>query len=74
MNSFVLIAAVVHFAVVVPVGRLQDRFQPVKTVPVKKADCPECLSCVPAAATRCAHCTTEPAGRPGFPAQALQTR
>ncbi|GAA4841847.1 large conductance mechanosensitive channel protein MscL [Kitasatospora terrestris] len=68
--SFVLIAAVIYFAVVVPVGKLQNRFNPVKETPVKKADCPECLSTVPAAATRCAHCTSELAGRPGFPAQA----
>ncbi|GAA2751602.1 MULTISPECIES: large conductance mechanosensitive channel protein MscL [Kitasatospora] len=74
--SFVLVAAVIYFAVVVPVGKLQNRFHPVKDVPVAKNDCPECLSTVPAAATRCAHCTTELAGRPGFPAQAaaLQSR
>ncbi|MFB7948449.1 large conductance mechanosensitive channel protein MscL [Kitasatospora phosalacinea] len=68
--SFVLVAAVIYFAVVVPVGRLQNRFNPVKDAPVAKADCPECLSTVPAAATRCAHCTSELVGRPGFPAQA----
>ncbi|QKW18840.1 large conductance mechanosensitive channel protein MscL [Kitasatospora sp. NA04385] len=68
--SFVLVAAVIYFAVVLPVGRLQNRFNPVKDAPVAKADCPECLSTVPAAATRCAHCTSELAGRPGFPAQA----
>ncbi len=71
--SFVLVAAVIYFAVVMPVGKLQNRFNPVKDVPVAKADCPECLSTVPAAATRCAHCTTELAGRPGFPAQAVAT-
>ncbi|MFD7730068.1 large conductance mechanosensitive channel protein MscL [Kitasatospora phosalacinea] len=68
--SFVLVAAVIYFAVVMPVGRLQNRFNPVKDAPVAKADCPECLSTVPAAATRCAHCTSELVGRPGFPAQA----
>ncbi|MEV7178909.1 large conductance mechanosensitive channel protein MscL [Kitasatospora sp. NPDC093679] len=69
--SFVLIAAVIYFAVVVPVGRLQARFEPRKDVPVAKADCPDCLSTVPVAAVRCAHCTTELAGRPGFPAQSV---
>jgi large conductance mechanosensitive channel len=69
--SFVLVAAVIYFAVVMPVGKLQNRFNPVKDTPVAKADCPECLSTVPVAATRCAHCTTELAGRPGFPAQAV---
>ncbi|MFI5533870.1 large conductance mechanosensitive channel protein MscL [Kitasatospora sp. NPDC051853] len=72
--SFVLIAAVIYFAVVLPVGKLQQRFEPVKDVPVPKADCPDCLSSVPAAAVRCAHCTSELAGRPGFPVQALSTR
>ncbi|MDH6128188.1 large conductance mechanosensitive channel protein MscL [Kitasatospora sp. GP82] len=72
--SFVLIAVVIYFVVVVPVGRLQDRFHPVKDTPVTTTDCPECLSSVPVAATRCAHCTSGLAGRPGFPAQALHTR
>ncbi|GJF32013.1 large-conductance mechanosensitive channel [Kitasatospora sp. NE20-6] len=70
--SFVLVAAVIYFAVVLPVGRLQARFEPVKDVPVAKTDCPDCLSTVPAAAVRCAHCTSGLAGRPGFPAQSLQ--
>ncbi|WP_145787966.1 large conductance mechanosensitive channel protein MscL [Kitasatospora atroaurantiaca] len=72
--SFLLIATVIYFAVVVPVGKLQARFEPVKDTPVAKTDCPECLSTVPAAAVRCSHCTSELAGRPGFPAQALQPR
>ncbi|WP_030274306.1 large conductance mechanosensitive channel protein MscL [Streptomyces sp. NRRL B-24484] len=66
--SFVMIAAVIYFAVVLPVTRLQARFEPVKDKPVAKKACPDCLSTVPAAAVRCAHCTTELAGRPGFPA------
>ncbi|MFD9129056.1 large conductance mechanosensitive channel protein MscL [Kitasatospora sp. NPDC059571] len=70
--SFVLVAAVIYFAVVVPVSRLQARFEPVKTAPVAKADCPDCLSTVPAAAVRCAHCTSDLAGRPGFPAQPVR--
>ncbi|MFJ3669688.1 large conductance mechanosensitive channel protein MscL [Streptomyces sp. NPDC090106] len=68
--SFLLVAAVIYFAVVLPVGRLQARFHPVKDEPVAQLDCPECLSTVPAAATRCAFCTCELAGRPGFPVQA----
>ncbi|MFC7216907.1 large conductance mechanosensitive channel protein MscL [Streptomyces polyrhachis] len=72
--SFVIIAAVIYFAVVVPIGRLQQRFYPVKDEPVAKIDCPDCLSSVPAAATRCAFCTSELADRPGFPAQALSKR
>ncbi|MGK4584504.1 large conductance mechanosensitive channel protein MscL [Kitasatospora sp. HPMI-4] len=71
--SFVLIAAVIYFLVVVPVGRLQNRFRPMKDAPVAMTDCPRCLSSVPVAATRCAHCTSELAGRPGLPAQAVQS-
>jgi large conductance mechanosensitive channel len=57
--SFVIIAAVVYFFVVKPVQRLMDRFktepEPVQTT----KECPECLSSIPSAATRCAFCTVE---------------
>ncbi|WP_441248724.1 large conductance mechanosensitive channel protein MscL [Kitasatospora sp. McL0602] len=72
--SFVIVAAVIYFAVVLPVGKLQARFEPTEPKPVAKTECPECLSAVPVAAVRCSFCTSELAGRPGFPAQALQTR
>lgn len=72
--GFVLVAAVIYFVVVLPVGRLQARFEPVKDRPVAKTDCPDCLSTVPAAAVRCAHCTSDLAGRPGFPSQAVKVR
>jgi large conductance mechanosensitive channel len=57
--SFVIIAAVVYFLVVKPVQRLMDRFktEPEPSDPVK--DCTECLSKIPAAARRCAFCTSE---------------
>ncbi|MGA5823026.1 large conductance mechanosensitive channel protein MscL [Kitasatospora sp. NPDC094028] len=73
--SFVLVAAVIYFAVVVPVGKLQSRFEKDKPAPVAKVDCPECLSSIPAAASRCSFCTSEVAVRPGLPAQsqALQS-
>ncbi|MET9401636.1 large conductance mechanosensitive channel protein MscL [Kitasatospora sp. NPDC002965] len=69
--GFVLVAAVIYFVVVVPVGRLQARLDGDKTAPAPKADCPECLSKIPVAAVRCSFCTSEVAGRPGFPAQAV---
>ncbi|WP_395293274.1 large conductance mechanosensitive channel protein MscL [Kitasatospora hibisci] len=72
--SFVLVAAVIYFVVVVPVGRLQAKLEGAKPAPAAKADCPECLSPIPAAALRCSFCTSEVAGRPGFPAQAAPTR
>ncbi|MFD8704948.1 large conductance mechanosensitive channel protein MscL [Kitasatospora sp. NPDC059648] len=73
--GFVLVSAVIYFAVVVPVGKLQDRFEKSKPAPAAKVDCPECLSSIPAAAIRCSFCTTEVAARPGLPAQsqALQS-
>ena len=57
--SFVIIAAVVYFFVVKPVQRLMDRFktEPEPVDPTKR--CPECLSSIPGAATRCAFCTVE---------------
>ena len=57
--SFLIIAAVVYFFVVKPVQRLMDRFktEPEAEMPVK--ECPECLSKIPEAATRCAFCTVE---------------
>ncbi|MEV0192542.1 large conductance mechanosensitive channel protein MscL [Kitasatospora purpeofusca] len=67
--SFLLVAAVIYFIVVVPVGRLQARLDGDKPAPVAKADCPECLSRIPVAAVRCSFCTSEVAGLPGFPAQ-----
>ena len=57
--SFVIIAAVVYFFVVKPVQHLMDRYktEPEAEMPVK--ECPECLSKIPQAATRCAFCTVE---------------
>jgi large conductance mechanosensitive channel len=58
--SFVIVAAVVFFLVVKPmmlfVARL-DRDAPAE--PASTRACPRCLSVIPAAATRCAHCTSE---------------
>jgi large conductance mechanosensitive channel len=55
--SFLLIALVTYFAVVVPVNRLRDRFEP-KPEPAPTKECPECLSKVPERARRCAYCTS----------------
>ncbi|BCJ32918.1 large-conductance mechanosensitive channel [Actinocatenispora thailandica] len=56
--SFLIVAAVVYFLVVIPVDRLLQRFLPSK-VDAPKRDCPQCLSTIPAAATRCAFCASE---------------
>jgi large conductance mechanosensitive channel len=56
--SFVIIAAVVFFLVIKPVNSLSARLgMAPKEEPMR--DCPECLSKVPEAATRCAYCTTQ---------------
>ncbi|MGC8462045.1 MAG: large conductance mechanosensitive channel protein MscL [Acidimicrobiales bacterium] len=56
--SFVVVAAVVFFAVVKPVTGFLGRLG---RLPQEQAmrDCPFCLTSIPAAATRCAHCTAE---------------
>jgi large conductance mechanosensitive channel len=56
--SFILIAAVVFFLVVKPVNHLMSRLGLTPSEdPVR--ECPDCLSKVPLAATRCAYCTSQ---------------
>jgi large conductance mechanosensitive channel len=58
--SFVIIAAVVFFFVVVPLNALFERMQAKPTTPDPTSrKCPECLSEIPMAARRCAFCTAE---------------
>jgi large conductance mechanosensitive channel len=56
--SFVLIALVVYFLVVLPVNRLMDRYRP-QPQPAPTKDCLECLSKIPQAARRCPECTAQ---------------
>ena len=53
--SFLLIAAVVYFFVVMPVNRLMDHYKP-QPQPAPTKDCPECLSSIPKDARRCREC------------------
>ncbi|WP_336216950.1 large conductance mechanosensitive channel protein MscL [Nonomuraea sp. LPB2021202275-12-8] len=55
--SFVMVAAVIYFLVVRPYTHFKDRAE--TTEEVTHRNCPECLSEVPKAAGRCAHCTSE---------------
>ena len=57
--SFLIIAAVVYFLVVVPVNKLMDRFRTEPEVEAETKQCPECLSNIPIPASRCAFCTVE---------------
>ena len=66
--AFLVIAAVVFFLVVKPVNALMNRLKSEPPVDETVRDCPECLSSIPAAARRCAFCTTELTG--GAPSRA----
>jgi large conductance mechanosensitive channel len=56
--SFLIVASVVYFGIVLPVNKLMARFTPpVPEVPPAMKTCPECLSEIPLAARRCSHCT-----------------
>ncbi|MBV9487618.1 MAG: large conductance mechanosensitive channel protein MscL [Frankiaceae bacterium] len=57
--SFVILAAVVYFFVVLPINSLLDRFKPAPDEPTPVHDCPHCLSSIPQAATACAFCTRD---------------
>jgi large conductance mechanosensitive channel len=57
--SFLVIAAVVYFVVVVPMNRLLARLKPSEPKPQTTRPCPECLSEIPLAARRCAFCTSQ---------------
>ena len=70
--SFLLIAAVVYYFVVMPVNSLLERVKPAEPPPPPEPEtieCPECLSRIPAAARRCAYCTAE-IGTPRVPTSA----
>jgi large conductance mechanosensitive channel len=57
--SFVIIATVVYFFVVMPIERLMERVRPAEPAPAPTRECSECLSKIPRAARRCAFCTAE---------------
>jgi large conductance mechanosensitive channel len=54
--TFLIVAAVVYFLIVAPMAKITMRFA--KKVDATARDCPECLSSIPIAATRCMYCTT----------------
>ncbi len=56
--SFLIVAFVVYFFMVLPINSLVARFKgPAPEAPPATKVCPECLSEIPVAAKRCAHCT-----------------
>ena len=58
--SFLIVACIVYFGVVLPINWLLERIKarnaPPPAPPATKK-CPECLSDIPIEARRCAHCT-----------------
>ena len=56
--SFLIVAAVVYFAIVLPMNAVMARIKkPAPAAPPATKTCSECLSEIPVAAKRCAHCT-----------------
>ena len=56
--SLLIVASVVYFAIVLPLNHLMARLKkPAPEAPSSMKTCPECLSEIPQAAKRCAHCT-----------------
>jgi large conductance mechanosensitive channel len=58
--SFIILAVVIYFFIVLPVNALMNRYKPHEkpAEPAPARDCPYCLQSVPAAATRCMYCTS----------------
>ena len=57
--TFVLVAAALFFFVIKPVNYLMERRRTGPDVESTTHDCPQCLSAIPVAASRCAFCTSE---------------
>ncbi len=60
--AFLIVAAAIYFGIVLPMNAVQSRFKkPVAPPAPTTKVCPECLSEIPLAARRCAHCA-QPVG------------
>lgn len=57
--AFLVVATVLFFFVIKPVNALLSRLRTEPQVAEETTQCPECLSEIPVAATRCAFCTTQ---------------
>jgi large conductance mechanosensitive channel len=56
--AFLLVAAAIYFFIVVPINAINARLKkPAPVAAPTTRPCPECLSEIPLAARRCAHCT-----------------
>jgi large conductance mechanosensitive channel len=55
--SFLIIAAVIYFLVVMPMNKIMERVKRGEKVDPTDKACPECLSLIPIKAKRCKYCT-----------------
>lgn len=57
--AFLLVAAAIYYVIIVPMNAMNARMaKPVAPAAPATKTCPECVSEVPLAAKRCAHCTS----------------
>lgn len=56
--SFLIVSAAIYFFVVTPINSLIRRARTEKPADPTTKKCPECLSEIPIAAKKCAHCTS----------------
>lgn len=54
--SFLLVGGAVYFGIILPMNALMNRLHPAQPAAPSTKPCPECLSEIPLAAKRCAHC------------------
>ncbi len=62
--TFVIIAVVVYYLVMLPVNVLMEHFRTQPDVSTPTRTCPECRSQIPTDATRCAFCTVQLPAQP----------
>ncbi len=55
--SFLIMAGIIYFAVVVPMNKIMNKIKEGKKVDPEDKPCPECLSSIPLKARRCKYCT-----------------
>lgn len=56
--SFLTVALVIYFAVVVPMNKVMEKMKKGKSEDPTEKLCPECLSLIPVKAKRCKFCTS----------------
>lgn len=56
--SFLTIATVIYFAVVLPMNKVMEKMKGGKSTDPTEKSCPECLSLIPIKAKRCKFCTS----------------